>query len=260
MRRLEKPPHGLTPDAIISCMAEEEKKIKELAVLADFISAVGPPNQGQAIRNAGVLHCPICGDTRRMHLVAHLKTDSWAGPPVLATLHCVQCDTLFTGVLYQSPDGVGLAILPSTYGGLTTPHTPNGVAYYLDQAQRSQSIGANSAAVAMFRAALDYLLFDQGFTKGMCGQKLAELEARVTSGIAPKWAYELDAEFLTVMKKLGDGAIHPNDGNVADQSKLDKELLAKLTHTFQMLLFLIYELPHQKQKRLDALKAGIIKK
>jgi len=27
-----------------------------------------------------------------------------------------------------------------------------------------------------------------------------------------------------------------------------------------MLLFVIYELPHEKQKRLDALKAGIIKK
>jgi hypothetical protein len=112
----------------------------------------------------------------------------------------------------------------------------------------------------MFRAALDHLLFEQGFKKGMCGQKLAELAAGVKANSAPKWAYELDAEFLTVMKKLGDGAIHPNDGNVADQSKLDNELLAEITHTFQMLLFLIYELPHQKQKRLDALKVGIIKK
>jgi len=242
-------------------MAEEkEKKIRELAVLDDFMSAVGPPDQGQLVRNAGILHCPTCGDLRRMHLWARFKGGSWAEPPTLATLHCVQCDTLFTAVLYQSPEGKGLAILPSTYGGLTTPHTPVGVAYYLDQAQRSQSVGANSAAVAMFRAALDHLLFEQGFKKGMCGQKLAELEGAVKAGTAPKWANELDAEFLTVMKQLGDGAIHPNDGNVADQSKLDNELLAKITHTFQMLLFLIYELPHQKQKRLDALKAGIIKK
>lgn len=238
----------------------EEKKIKELAVLEDFMSAVGPPSQGQTVRNAGMLHCPTCGDSRRMHLYAHLKTDHWAGPPVLATLHCVQCDTLFTAVLYKSPEDTGLAIFPATYGGLTTPHTPIGVAYYLDQAQRSQSAGANSAAVAMFRGALDHLLFEQGFTKGMCGQKLAELEAAVKAKAAPKWAYELDAEFLSVMKKLGDGAIHPNDGNVADQLRLDNELLAKLTHTFQMLLFLIYELPHEKQRRLDGLKAGIIKK
>ena len=62
------------------------------------------------------------------------------------------------------------------------------------------------------------------------------------------------------MKELGDGAIHPNDGNVDNQKVLDTDLIAKLTHTFQMLLFMIYELPHEKQKRLDGLKAGIIKK
>jgi hypothetical protein len=31
------------------------------------------------------------------------------------------------------------------------------------------------------------------------------------------------------------------------------DLIAQLTHTFQMLLFLIYELPHQKKQRLDGL-------
>jgi hypothetical protein len=38
------------------------------------------------------------------------------------------------------------------------------------------------------------------------------------------------------MKQLGDGAIHPNDGDIAKQLKLDNQLLAKLAHTFQMLL------------------------
>jgi hypothetical protein len=64
-------------------------------------------------------------------------------------------------------------------------------------------------------------------------------------------ALQLKPEFLKVMKQLGDGAIHPNDGDIAKQLKLDNQLLAKLAHTFQMLLFLIYELPHEKQKRLD---------
>src|ERR1039458_9295486 len=73
-------------------------------------------------------------------------------------------------------------------------------------------------------------------------------------------ALQLKPEFLKVMKQLGDGAIHPNDGDIAKQLKLDNQLLAKLAHTFQMLLFLIYELPHEKQKRLDGLKAGIVKK
>jgi len=181
-------------------------------------------------------------------------------PPILAMLACVQCDTNFTAVLYQGPEGKSLAVLPSTYGGLTTPHTPIGVAYYLDQAQRAKAVGVHSAAVAMFRGALEHLLFEQGFQKGMCGTKLSDLEAAVKAGTAPKWALELDAEFLQVMKKLGDGAIHPGDGNVENQKVLDSGLLAQLTHTFQMLLFSIYELPYEKQKRLQGLKAGIIKK
>ena len=109
------------------------------------------------------------------------RSGSSVDAPMLVTMTCVQCDTLFTGLVYVGPDGKNLAVLPSTYGGLTTPHTPTGVAYYLDQAQRSRSVGANSAAVTMFRAAFDHLLFEQGFQKGMCGQKLAELEASCKS-------------------------------------------------------------------------------
>jgi hypothetical protein len=140
-------------------------------------------------------------------------------------LTCVQCDTNFTAVIYDGPDGRSLALLPSTYGGLTTPHTPPGVAYYLDQAQRSQSTGANSAAVAMFRGALEHLLFEQGFTKGTCGTKLIDLEKAVAAGTAPKWANELDGEFLQVMKKLGDGPIHPGDGDVGKQAACPKSSL-----------------------------------
>lgn len=233
--------------------------LDELQVFAGVVQYKDP---GEYLRNAGTLHCPKCGDSRRMHMAVLLKPDRTAlDPPILAMLTCVQCDTFFTAVLYRGPEGrLSLAVLPSTYGGLTTPHTPPGVAYYLDQAQRSRAVGANSAAVTMFRGALEHLLFEQGFKDGMCGKKLADLEAAIGAGKAPKWAMELDAEFLRVMKQLGDGALHPNDGNVENQKALDGALIAKLTHTFQMLLFVIYELPHEKQKRLDGLKAGIIKK
>jgi len=151
-------------------------------------------------------------------------------------------------------------MLSSTYGGLTTPHTPVGVAYYLDQAQRAHSVGANSAAVTMFRGALEHLLFQQGFKDGMCGKKLSDLEKTIAAKTAPKWAYELDTEFLTVMKQLGDGSIHPNDGDITKQEVLDGQLIAQVRHTFQMLLFLVYELPLQKQERLMAMKAAVIKK
>ncbi len=210
----------------------------------------------------GEMYCPGCGDTRRMDMHLRYRSESSnPKPPVLATLHCVQCDTQFTAVIYEGGDGNShLAMLPATNGGLTTPHTPEGVAFYLDQSQKSQSLGANSAAVAMFRGALDQLLFEQGYKAGTCGKKLNDLEAAIASRSAPKWGYELDTEFLKVMKELGDGSIHPNDGDVKQQAKLDNELLSKLKHTFLMLLFVVYELPHEKQERLTALKSGVIKK
>ena len=233
----------------------------ELDELGVFRRALYYKDSGFKFERVGQLHCPKCGDVRRMDAILRYNFDREMDTgPALATLHCVQCDTSFTALLYQGPAGLALAVLPSTYGGLTTPHTPVGVAYYLDQAQRAHSVGANSAAITMFRGALEHLLFEQGFKDGMCGKKLADLEKAIAAKTAPKWAYELDTEFLTVMKQLGDGSIHPNDGDVTKQEVLDSELIAQVRHTFQMLLFLVYELPLQKQERLMAMKAAVIKK
>jgi hypothetical protein len=232
--------------------------VAELDELPEFLRAVSSKNHGNTYARVGMLHCPRCGGMRRMDMVVKYRTNP--DPPVLVTLHCVQCDALFTSVLYQGPEGTTLATFPSTSGGLTTPHTPPGVGYYLDQAQRSHSVGANSAAVTMFRGALEHLLFDQGFKDGMCGKKLRELEAAIAGGKAPKWAYELNTDFLQVMKELGDGSIHPNDGDVKNQEVFDSALIAKVRHTFEMLLFLIYEIPLKKQEHMDALKSAVIKK
>jgi hypothetical protein len=239
----------------------EAAEIGELDVLEEFTAAVAYKDQGQTIQPAQMLHCNSCGDLRRVRLfLGHKPDGSTANPPILTFAKCVQCDTLVTMLVYQGPNGSRLAVLSSTNGGLTTPHTPEGVAYYLDQAQKSHSIGANSASVAMFRGALEHLLFDQGFKDGMCGKKLNDLEAGITAKTAPKWAYELDTDFLKVMKQLGDSSIHPNDGDVKKQEVMDSSLIIKLRHTFQELLFLIYELPHKKAERLKALRAGVIKK
>jgi hypothetical protein len=235
----------------------------ELDDVEVFIGTVHrlPAGENHNYLRVGVMYCPKCGDTRRMDLALKYRPPNAVPvPPILGILTCGECSTTFTAVLYAGPEAQALAVLPSTHGGLTTPHTPTAVSYYLDQAQRSHSVGANSAAVAMFRGALDQLFFEQGFKDGTCGKKLRDLEAAVKENKAPKWAYELDAEFLTVLKELGDGSIHPNDGDVSKQQVLDTELISKLKHTFQMLLFLVYELPLQKQERLAALKAAVLKK
>jgi hypothetical protein len=116
--------------------------------------------------------------------------------PSVYIFACVQCDARSTALLYAGPDRqIQLAVFPDHRGGLSTPRTPSGVAFYLDQANRAQSGGALSAAVAMYRAALEHLLFEQGYTDRTCGAKLAQLDAAIADGTAPRWAHELDPIF-----------------------------------------------------------------
>ena len=232
------------------------------------------PRDGFTVR-AGDLYCPPCGESRKVYVepvysppMTHGGGLNLAGGiaeqlvPSLFVYSCVQCEAKFTAIVYNSPDGPALAVLPSCRGGLTTPHTPEGVGFYLDQAHKAQSIGANSATIAMFRGALEHLLFEQGYKKGMLGEKIKQLTDDISSGTAPKWALGLDVEFLNVLKDLGNGSIHPNDGDVKKQSELDNELLERVKTTFQMLLYLVYEEPFKKDELLSSLrvKANILKK
>lgn len=227
------------------------------------------PAQQHRVVRGGTLYCPTCGDERRMAIAAMFLPDalSAAGKngnaykaeelvESLFVYSCVQCNHHFTATVYQGPEGSSLVVLPSVRGGLTTPHTPEGVAFYLDQAYRSRVMGANSAAIAMFRGALEHLLFEQGYTKGMLGAKLTQLESDIQAGTAPKWAIELEPEFLQILRDLGNGAIHPNDGDVSKQSALDSTLLNHVQQTFLMLLFHVYEVPQKKAQQLGALKAA----
>jgi hypothetical protein len=175
--------------------------------------------------------------------------------PSVFLLTCVQCETGFTAVIYRGPDAPTLLVLPSGRGGITTPHTPSVVAYYLDQAHRAKIMGGYTAAVAIFRAALESLLHEQGYTARMLGPKLAELEAAIAAKTAPQWALELDTAFLKVIKDLGNASIHTSDGDIAKQAALDADLVSRVNQTFQMLLYLVYEIPHKKADMLDALKA-----
>lgn len=159
--------------------------------------------------------------------------------PMLSVFKCLQCGTQSTVLLFAGPNGYELAVFPEAHGGLSTPHTPEPVAYYLDQAKRAQGVGANSAAVAMYRSALEHLLYDQGYTDRMLGPKLAALQHDIEGGTAKKWAQDLQSQYLTVIKKLGDAAIHPGDGRVDRQSALDNALLRQLEITFGELLAVV---------------------
>ncbi len=227
------------------------------------------------------VYCPVCGGPRR----AGIQLLYWHKPsdqekmeeivaaekdppqpergiaerygPLVALITCLQCRTESTALLFEGPNGYELAVFPKAHGGLSTPHTPEPVAYYLDQAKRAQTVGANSAAVTMYRAALEHLLFEQGYTVRMAGPKIAALEQDIAAGTAKQWARDLKSEYLTVIKKLGDAAIHPGDGDVSRQAALDNALLRQLEITFGELLAVVYEREHEEAERLEALKQAL---
>lgn len=246
-----------------------------LETLVEIVSEFPRIVTDRSSMRAGDLYCPACGDSRKMFITPiHTAPESkhlglnLAGEidkqlvPSLFIYSCVQCDTKFTAIIYNSATGPALAVLQSCHGGLTTPHTPKGVAFYLDQAHKAQSVGANSASIAMFRGALEHLLFEQGYKKGMLGEKVRKLLDDIDSKTAPKWASELEIDFLKILKDLGNGSIHPNDGNVKKQAVLDNKLIVQVKAAFQMLLYLIYEVPFKKTELLSSLKvkANILKK
>jgi hypothetical protein len=117
------------------------------------------------------IHCPKCGDIRRVDLsVLTYRGDNslrlTLGNPVLLELKCCDCHTIAHALLHDGPSGEDVVIVWPTTAGLRTPHTPKAVAYYLDQAARAESVSARSAATAMYRAAVEQLLHEQGVHHG----------------------------------------------------------------------------------------------
>jgi len=228
---------------------------------------------------AGNLYCPRCSQPRRMKIMCLHYSNALRGhcvavtesrevlvlnkiaplpvekiPTSLFDCKCVQCDATFALLVYFGAGATPrLAILPAISGGLATAHTPDSVAYYLDQASSAHSLSANSAAMTMFRAALEALLDEQGFTTRMLGPKLNDLESGIKAGTAPRWALDLETVFLTAIKDLGNSAIHV--GDIAKQAELDNGLIAEVQELFMHLLYIVYEVPHQKAASLSAIQA-----
>lgn len=146
-----------------------------------------------------------------------------------------------------------MVVLASNYDGVGTPHTPVEVRYCLDQAHRSHAVGANSAAVAMYRSALEHLLVGPGFKEGMLGRKIEKLEAAIEAGTAPAWTQHIGPDALEAMKDLGNTAVHANGGDISQQAKFDADLVLRVTRMFRLLLVAVYDNP----KTIEALQASL---
>jgi hypothetical protein len=232
--------------------------------LLGFLEERGNYRGQTIIGQADGTFCAGCGATRRMALAkvrwvqatdenARFTFDQGHATPALFVATCLQCQATLTVVAYRGPSGPAVVAMPSTHGGLSTPRTPEAVAFYLDQAHRSESVGALSAAVAMYRAALEQLLYEQGFEKGMLKQKINDL---LETEDPPAWREVLNPAFLEAMKDLGNAAIHPNDGEIAKQAALESDLLREIRALFEELLDQVYEQPGKRAERLERMQAA----
>ena len=170
--------------------------------------------------------------------------------PRTLVLECVECETLFTAVIYQGPSGRELVILPSREGAYTPEGTPEPVRYYLEQARRAELAGAASAAVAMYRAALEHLLVSQGFTPdkqhSMLGGILRKVEeAQADPSEDRAWVRNLDTGLMRAFKEIADGAVHSNGGDIALQAEIDADLLRLMSGVFSSLLVEVIEKPRR---------------
>ena len=155
--------------------------------------------------------------------------------PSLFKFTCTQCDSIIHVLLCTVCDTPTLLALPVKRGQVGTPYTSIEVSYYLDQAYKCEMMGAYSAAITMYRASLEMLLFLEGYTMKMLGPKIGRLEQDVSNGKAPIWARDLDQEFLFLIKGLGDFSIHPNDGDIEKQRTFDADLISGVKTIFNRL-------------------------
>jgi uncharacterized protein DUF4145 len=225
---------------------------------------------GDALGEFTGTYCGRCSGSRRMRLVAEdtrcsnltpskiastkktleaLEQDrdplqfALSGPPAVFSAICLQCQTRLSLVIDAGPP-VEVVVLGARSPGLATAHTPQAIAFYLDQAYRSRTRAAHTAATVMYRAALEHLLDDQGFTG-----KTLQLRIQAAVAAQPSWLGHLDDQLMGAIRRLGNRAVHVNGGDFSKQLSLDRELVREIEQVFLEVLDEIYEAPARRAAR-----------
>lgn len=233
---------------------------------------IGLPDD--AFGNVGTMYCPRCSEYSGMKLerlyfertvgeeiVKELTREDTIGmapraklteysDPSLLRLDCVNCQNVFYGMIYKDEKGPSVVFFSTRGGGVATANTPDLVRYFLQQAYKAQTATAYSAALAMYRAALEQLLEQKGF-EGKLPAKLAKLSKDIEDGAAPTWAKRLNTDILSVIKDISNSHAHPSE--LAKLQALDAPFMSKIQRTFSALLTLAYE----QESRQAAAKAKL---
>lgn len=264
-----------TLDGLLTAVARfHEKQFRECKTADQKRSARLRPDRDCEVGSFTGTHCTRCGESRRMTLVARdercrnlnplnieqtttrfkeMEVDrdpvafTIGSPPPIFTATCAPCRN---GVSLIVDCGPPPTVIVLGYGasGLATAHTPPAVAYYLDQAFRARSRGAFTAAVVMYRSALEHLLHDQGFR---AHRLIDSIEAAIEQ--QPEWLAALDEHVMQSVRKLGNRAVHTNGGDLSQQIIFDEALIADIEWLFGEALDEIYELPARRVARRERL-------
>ncbi len=190
-------------------------------------------------------YCPVCKENR-FGMISEISDKN----PVIISHTCRQCDSETIVICHKIDGKETLSFVYSTKLGYSSSYVVDSVNYYMGQAFMSKTSGAYSASMAMYRAALECLLFDQGFKNGMLSNKIKEFEDK-----RPEWSRGLDNEFMGIIKDLGNDSIHPNKGNIDVQKKFDEESLSDVELTLIQLIERAYVQPAKEMERLNRIRS-----
>jgi hypothetical protein len=273
-----------TLDGLLGAVAAYDEKLLRKQAPPTGGSGSSPPSaetegprSGDDLGEFTGTYCTRCSGPRRMRLVAHddrcrnlnprnlkrtrqmleemnANRDSLPFaigiPPPVFTATCLQCQRQMSLIVDSGPP-TEIVVLGSRAAGLSTAHTPDGIAFYLEQAYRARTAGAYTAATAMYRAALEVFLHDQGYPSGT-------LAARIDAAVAasPDWVQQLDEELMHALRTLGNWAVHRAGSDVSSQAVLDRQLVHDTEHLLMDVLDEVYELPARRAERRARMLKG----
>lgn len=215
------------------------------------------------LESIGFMYCATCREECRMHInISHFektvlhkqlvleKDDAQllesSDDAAFLTYACVNCLSLYWAFIHPATGqkhNLALHVFPQEQPMLSTKNTPEDVAYFLEQAYLAQLVSAHSAAMGMYRSALDKFL--AGGDK--LEKRIEDLKELVNSGKAPKWAKTLsNNNVLTLLKEIGDTHMHAND-----LSKLESLDSAKL-HRVQALMSYLVKQKYEREPEREA--------
>lgn len=170
---------------------------------------------------------------------------------------CCHCENYSNVLIYKENSKPSISVIHEKYDISSSNDIPYNITYYINEALKCKNVNAYSASVAMYRTALDNLLYDNGYTQNKLASKISQLEEDKASGKDDSWLYFINEESLDTLRQLGNYSVHPNNGNINIQEAFyDEKFIHSINKMFKIILDCIYIKP----KELENISNSIMDK